>query len=125
MNGSMRPSYNVETCSLQFLLISTLDVSGRKITGKVASSSSLQRNMKTSCPGPNMPGNFQVACNSVGTGPIDSGPIVGAPPTIDMMEANTLDQQGIQHTNNVECSRILSVLNKEDEEFQSTEIILS
>lgn len=65
---------------------------------KVASSSSLQGDMKTSCPGPNMPGTFQVACNSVSTGPkvtIDSGPIVGAPPTLYMMEANTLDQLGI------------------------------
>lgn len=42
-----------------------------------------------------------------------------------MMEANTLDQLGIQHTNIVECSRILSVLNKEAEEFQSIEIILT
>lgn len=127
-NGSMCPSYNVETCSLQLFLIPTLDASGRKIIFKVASSSSLYGNMKTSCPGPNMPGNFQVACNSVGTGPkvtIDSGPIVGAPPTIYMMEANTLDQLGIQHTNIVECSRILSDLNKEGEEFQSIEIILS
>lgn len=80
-NGSMCPSYNVETCSLRFLLISTLDASGRKIIGKVASSSSLHGNIKTSCPGPNVPGNFQVACNSLSTGPkvtIDSGPIVGA-----------------------------------------------